>query len=105
MNETGLILGMFIITFSIRFVMFAIAGKITFPHWLAIALKFVPPAVLTAIIVPSIVMPNGYIDVSLHNNYLIAGIAAIAIAFKTKNLLTTISLGMCIFFTLKFLSL
>ncbi|MEI6896716.1 MAG: AzlD domain-containing protein [Psychromonas sp.] len=105
MSETGLILGMFIITFGIRFVMFAIAGKITFPDWLEMALKFVPPTVLTAIIVPAVVLPKGYIDVSLHNNYLIAGIVTVIIALQTKSLLKTISLGMTFFILLRYLSM
>jgi branched-subunit amino acid transport protein len=105
MNEVGLILGMFIITFGIRFVMFACAGKITFPNWLEMALKFVPPAVLTAIIVPALVMPQGHINISFHNSYLVAGIASIIIALKTKNLLKTICLGMTFFLILKYVSM
>jgi len=67
MNEAVLIIGMAVITFAIRFVMFAFAGKMTFPNWLELALKFVPPTVLTAIIVPSVVMPHGSVDFSLDN--------------------------------------
>lgn len=105
MNEGLLILGMFIITFGIRFVMFAFAGKMTFPSWLEIALKFVPPAVLTAIIVPSVVMPHGYIDFTLQNSYLIAGIFSIAIAIYTKSLLKTIGLGMIFFLILRYFTI
>ena len=83
MNEFWLILGMFVITFGIRFVMFAFAGKITFPVWLQQSLKFVPPAVLTAIIVPSVVMPLGEIDVSFNNAYLIAAIISVMINKNT----------------------
>ncbi|WP_413701034.1 AzlD domain-containing protein [Psychromonas sp. KJ10-10] len=104
MNEVLLILGMFIITFSIRFIMFAFAGKISFPGWLAKSLKFVPPAVLTAIIIPAVVMPNGVIDMSLTNNYLIAALFAFVIALITKNLLKTIGLGMTFFLILQYLS-
>jgi len=105
MSEVALIIGMFVITFGIRFIMFALAGKMTFPNWLEMALKFVPPAVLTAIIVPSVVMPQGVIDFSLYNNYLVAAIVAVIIALVTKNLLKTIGLGMIFFLVLKYLSL
>lgn len=105
MNETLLILGMFIITFAIRFVMFAFAGKMHFPNWLASSLKFVPPAVLTAIIVPSVVMPNGVFDISFQNSYLIAGLFSVIIALLTKNLLKTIGLGMIFFLILQYISL
>ena len=105
MNEGLLIGGMFLITFTIRFVMFAFAGKMTFPSWLEIALKFVPPAVLTAIIVPSVVMPHGQIDFSIENSYLIAAIFSFIIAIYTKSLLKTIGLGMIFFLILRYLSM
>lgn len=104
MNEFILIFGMFLITFSIRFVMFAFAGKISFPSWLAKSLKFVPPAVLTAIIIPSVVMPNGVVEFNLGNNYLLAAIFSLAIALVTKNLLKTIGLGMGFFLMLQYFS-
>lgn len=104
MNEVVLIFGMFIITFAIRFVMFAFAGKISFPNWLAKSLKFVPPAVLTAIIIPAVVMPNGVIELTLKNNYLIAALFAFIIALVTKSLLKTIGLGMAFFLILQYLS-
>lgn len=105
MNEMLLILGMFLITFTIRFIMFAFAGKMTFPNWLEVALKFVPPAVLTAIIVPSVVMPQGYIDLTINNTYLIAGIFAVIVSIYTKNLLKTIGLGMTLFLILQYFTI
>ena len=102
MNEFWLILGMFVITFGIRFVMFAFAGKITFPIWLQQSLKFVPPAVLTAIIVPAVVMPFDEIDISFNNVYLIAAIISVIISLVTKSLLKTIFFGMLVFLLLHF---
>jgi branched-subunit amino acid transport protein len=105
MNEFYLIFGMFAVTFTIRFVMFAFAGKMQFPNWLAKALKFVPPAVLTAIIVPSVVMPQATIDFSFNNVYLIAASFSFIIALVTKSLLKTIVLGMAFFLLLQYLTL
>ena len=101
MNEFWLILGMFVITFGIRFIMFAFAGKITFPIWIQQSLHFVPPAVLTAIIVPSVVMPSGEIDFSFDNAYLLAAVISIVISLVTKSLLKTIFFGMLVFLLLK----
>ena len=103
MNEFWLILGMFTITFGIRFVMFAFAGKITFPVWMQQSLKFVPPAVLTAIIVPAVVMPYGDMDISFTNVYLLAAIISVVISLVTKSLLKTIFFGMLVFLLLKLL--
>ena len=101
MSEFWLILGMFVITFGIRFIMFAFAGKITFPIWIQQSLHFVPPAVLTAIIVPSVVMPSGEIDFSFDNVYLLAAVISIVISLVTKSLLKTIFFGMLVFLLLK----
>jgi branched-subunit amino acid transport protein len=103
MNEFWLIVGMFAITFGIRFVMFAFAGKITFPIWMQQSLKFVPPAVLTAIIVPAVVMPYGEIAINFNNIYLLAAIMSIVISLITKSLLNTIFFGMLTFLLLKLL--
>jgi branched-subunit amino acid transport protein len=102
MNEVALILGMFLATFSIRYVLFAVAGRVHFPDWLSTALAFVPPAVLTAIIVPAVVMPQGDIWLSYDNPWLLAALASAIIALIRKDLLTTIVGGMVIFIGLKF---
>ena len=39
MNETFLIAGMFAVTFSVRYILFAMAGKVKFPPWLNRALE------------------------------------------------------------------
>jgi branched-subunit amino acid transport protein len=54
----------------------------------------VPPAVLTAIVVPELLYRNDQIDVSLTNARLLAGLIAIVVAWRTKNALITIGVGM-----------
>lgn len=102
MNEVLLILGMFMVTFSVRYVLFAVAGKIRFPDWLSTALNFVPPVVLTAIVVPAVLMPQGELWLDWKNPWLVAGIAAAIISLIRKDLLTTIVGGMLIFMGLRF---
>jgi branched-subunit amino acid transport protein len=58
------------------------------------ALRFVPPAVLTAIIVPELLYRDGQIDVALTNVRLLAGLIAIVVAWRTKSALFTIGVGM-----------
>ncbi len=98
MNEVWLIGGMMAVTFAIRYTLFAASDQLTFPDSIARALKYVPPAVLTAIIVPSVLMPAGKIDFSPQNAYLIAAFAAFAVGWFRKNLLLTIVSGMSAFF-------
>src|SRR5437588_12644649 len=58
------------------------------------ALRFVPVAVLSALIAPALFFPRGSLDRSFSNIRLIAGILAILVAWRTKNVLLTIFTGM-----------
>lgn len=101
MAEALMILGMFVVTFGIRYLLWASAGRLSFPKALSEALTFVPVAVLTAIIVPAVLISDGSLNLSWHNPYLLAAVAAFALALWKNNLLLTISLGMLIFMLLK----
>jgi branched-subunit amino acid transport protein len=52
----------------------------------------VPPAVLTAIIVPEMFMPTGTFDFG--NPRLFAGLIAIGVAYWTKYVMWTVGVGM-----------
>jgi branched-subunit amino acid transport protein len=65
------------------------------------ALRFIPPAVLTAILVPDILLPSGALDLSLSNERLLAGIVAILVAWRTKNAVLTVIIGMAVLWGLK----
>lgn len=98
MNEVYLIAGMAGVTFFIRYIMHPASGRMEFPKLLERMLAYVPPAVLTAIILPAIIFPSGQDPmVSFENPYLIGGIGAFAVGLWTKNLLITIVAGMGIF--------
>lgn len=58
------------------------------------ALRYVPTAVLTAIIVPELLLTSGSLDVSFGNARLIAGMLAGVVAWRTKNVFLTILVGM-----------
>ncbi|KGK42313.1 branched-chain amino acid transport [Nitrincola sp. A-D6] len=103
MQEVYLILGMFLVTFSVRFLLFAVAGRVHFPLWLSQALGFVPPAVLTAIIVPAVLMPEGDIWFNWQNPWLLAALFAFLVALIRKDLMTTIVAGMLAFILLRFI--
>lgn len=95
MNEALLIAGMALVTFAVRYPALALVGKINLPERVFNALKFVPPAVLAAIIVPALLMPSGHaLELSVENARLAAGLVAALVAWRTKNLLLTIVLGM-----------
>jgi branched-subunit amino acid transport protein len=88
------IIGMGIITYTIRLSMILLLDKFNISDHFKQALRFVPPAVLSAIIFPELLQPGGSLDVSLGNDRMIAGLLAMIIAWRTKNVLITIAVGM-----------
>lgn len=101
--EVALVLGMAIITFAIRYTLFAVGHRVRFNPLVARALTYVPVAVLPAIVVPVMLMPDGQgLQLSLDNDYLVGGIAAIIIAARWRNLLATIAGGILCFFLWRF---
>ncbi len=101
--EIALVLGMAVITFAIRYTLFAVGHRVRFNPLVARALTYVPVAVLSAIVVPVMLMPDGQgLQLSLDNDYLVGGIAAIIIAARWRNLLATIAGGILCFFLWRF---
>lgn len=95
-----LILGMLAITFVIRYSFFA-WPNLRFPRLVEQGLHYVPVAVLTAIVVPGMLMPEGHWALDWDNAYLLGGLLAIFIAALTRNLLATIAGGLLGFFLLR----
>lgn len=94
-NEIIMIAGMALVTFLVRYPILATFGKIALPAPVFTALKYVPAAVLTAIIAPGVLMPDGQtLNISPANSELIAGVVAALVAWRTRNLLLTIIVGM-----------
>ena len=88
------LLGMGLITYGIRLSMILLLGRVRISEDWQRALRLVPPAVLSAIIFPELLRPAGSLDISLGNARLLAGIIAAVVAWRTKNALLTISVGM-----------
>jgi branched-subunit amino acid transport protein len=84
------LLGMVVVTYGIRLSFLVFGHGLAFPNWLERALRYVPAAVLTALIVPMALAPQGIVDVSLHNAYLPGALVAAAIAFAARHTLGAI---------------
>jgi branched-subunit amino acid transport protein len=94
-NEILLVIGMALVTFAARYPVLVTVSKTTMPPSLTAALKFIPPAVLTAIILPALLAPTGdKLNFSPINDYLVAGLITMLVAWRTKNLLLTLGVGM-----------
>ena len=99
------IVGMGVITFAIRAALFLLPAGAQLPEWLLRALRYVPAAVLSAIIAPELVMPGGALDLSLGNERLLAGLVAVLVAWRTRNVLVTVAVGMVVLWVLQVLGM
>lgn len=89
-----------VLTFLTRLSFIYMHEKWQPPEVVTRALRFVPVAALTAIFVPELTLQNRELVLSLGNTRLIAGIIAIAVAWRTKSALWTIGVGMMSFWLL-----
>jgi len=88
-------------TFVLRLSFIFLFGKVDMPDWLRRALRFVPASVLAALVFPALTYPNGTLDLSLGNVRLLAGIGGALVAWKTRNVLWTIAVGMALLWVLQ----
>ena len=84
-----------IFTFGTRFVMLSGWVAHGLPRWLIDALFFVPIAVLTAILVPAVLIdPATQQIIVIGNARIVAAVVATIIALLTRNVIATISSGL-----------
>ena len=107
MNTAVLIIGMALINLVIRWPVYLFANHFRFPPIIERALAFVPVAVLTAIIVPTVLYPDRNdpmkLDLTWHNPALLASLVAAAVSYFGKNLFATIGAGVVAFLLLRWL--
>jgi branched-subunit amino acid transport protein len=89
------------VTFALRLSFIALLGRIQIPPPLGRALRFVPAAVLTAVVVPLLLYDDGALNVSSGNERLLAGLVASLIAWRTRSVLFTLVGGMATLWTLQ----
>lgn len=92
-----------LLTFGMRFIFVYLLGRFEIPETMRRALRFVPPAVLSALVFPDLLIRSGQIDLSWMNFRLLAGIVAVLVAWRTKNTLLTILAGMAALLLLEFI--
>jgi branched-subunit amino acid transport protein len=90
-----------LVTYSTRLSFILLLDRIKAPAWFTRSLRFVPAAVLSAIIVPELLAPKPTVELYILNPELISGILAVLVAWKTKNVLLTIGVGLAALFALK----
>ncbi|HWR40926.1 MAG TPA: AzlD domain-containing protein [Patescibacteria group bacterium] len=97
----GIILGMAAVTFLTRFGALALFHRTGIPSWFGRWCRHLPTGILTALVVPGLLMPSGQLDISLNNHYLLAGLAAAFMAYRFQNILLTLGVGFGVMFSLR----
>ena len=84
-----------VLNFLSRLSFIAVFARVELPPPVARALRFVPAAMLTAIVVPAVVFAApGVLAFSYTNPKLVAALTAIFIAWKTRSAVATMATGM-----------
>lgn len=96
-----IILAVSVVTYVLRaFFLLGIGYFGSFPPTLERLLEFFPVSILSALVVPSLLLVDGTLTVGPTNPKLVAGLAAFIIAWYTESLLATVAIGMVIFWAL-----
>ena len=90
-----------LLTFVLRWSFIALIDSLEMPVAVHRALRFVPAAVLAAIILPAVVVQDGEIALSASNLRLFAAVAAAVVAWRTRSIFYTIATGMVVLWTLE----
>jgi branched-subunit amino acid transport protein len=90
-----------LLTFGMRFSFIYLLGRMAMPERFQRVMRLVAPAVLSAIVVPELLLNSSGLDLSLANDRLIAGLVAILLAWWTKNTLVTFLVGFVLLLVLQ----
>lgn len=90
---------MLLVTFIPRFLPLILLGNKKLPKKVIVWLSFIPAAVLSALLAPTILLQKGELFLSWDNTALIAFFPTFLLAYKTKNIFYTVS-GALIFYLL-----
>ncbi|MFO7295739.1 MAG: AzlD domain-containing protein [Caldicoprobacter sp.] len=96
-----IIIGMSVVTYLPRILPMVLLSKVNLPPLFLKWLQFIPVAVLSALLAPAILAPQGELSIGLDNNAFIASIPCFFVAIKTKNLFLTVMVGILAMFLLQ----
>ena len=81
----GIILGGMVATYTIRLTFVVLLAPERMPDIVRRGLRYVPPAVLAAIILPEPLLTEGALNISLSNDRLLTGIVAALITWRFRS--------------------
>lgn len=89
-----LFFGMGLVTYLPRMLPMVVLSKIKMPELVLRWLRYVPPAVLAALLAPELLLKQGHWYFTFENHYLLAAIPTFLAAFWSKSLLLPVVTGM-----------
>lgn len=95
--------GMQLVTYLPRLTPVWFLSSRTLPPLLADWLRFVPVAVLAALLLPSLVLVEGQVDLGLDNLFFWAALPTFIVAWKTRSLFASVLTGMALVAGARFL--
>ncbi len=90
------ILGMALVTYLPRLLPVWLLSSRSLPPLVTAWLRFVPVAVLSAMLLPSLLLDGKQIDLGAGNLYLIAAIPTLLVAWKTRSMFAAVIVGMLV---------
>ncbi len=82
---------MALVTYVTRVSLLILVGRVSLPKPMATALRYIPTGIITALVVPSVLVNNGVIHVSPWNPFITGAFVSAVVAARSKNAL----LAMC----------
>ena len=92
-------LGLGLGTFLIRLSFILLVDKLTLPDAFTRMLRFIPASVLPALVAPAVLLHGGTGPAAWERP--LAGLVAVAVAWRTKSVIATIASGMAALWLLK----
>ena len=97
------ILGMWAATFGLRAGPIAVLARRRLPPAVANTIRPLPIAILAALLMPSVLMPEGSLVIEPGNYFIWGTAVALAVSLATKNLPATVLAGMAVVAILRLL--
>jgi len=98
------ILGMMLVTYFPRVLPVWVLSSRSLPPLFLAWLRYIPVSVMAAMVLPSLIVQDQGLDVSLDNVFLLAAAPTILVAWKTSSLFTPVLLGMVAVAFLRFIA-
>lgn len=90
----GVIAALAALTFTTRLSFIALFAHTDPPHWLRRPLHYIPPAILAAIVATQVFAETPGAGTTFDKPRIIAALLALVVAYCTRSMILTISLGM-----------